>query len=135
MYECTIDVTERTSKSMGNIWGAQTGGSRPSAKEGARLTMNVEFCEDNSGISNKMRYFRENKVPCICHWSRNRKVNPWGNTVMGSSEFGVIQGLSVSQDWVLVKVRLRATLGVGLERDEGTHGKRKGETHQCRGTH
>ena len=39
-----------------------SGGSRPSAKEGARLTMNVEFCEDNSGTSKKMRYFRKNKV-------------------------------------------------------------------------
>ena len=63
--------------------------------------------------------------------SGNRKANPWGNTVMGSSEIGVIQGLSVSQDWVLVKV----TLGVDLGRDEGTHGKRTGERHQCRGTH
>ena len=43
--------------------------------------------------------------------SGNRKANPWENTVMGFSEFGVIQELSVSQDWVLVKVRLRATLG------------------------
>ena len=33
-----------------------------SAKEGARLTMNVEFCEDNSGTSKKMRCFRKNKV-------------------------------------------------------------------------
>ena len=40
-----------------------SGGSRPSAKEGARLTMNVEFCGDNSGTSKKMRYFRKNKVP------------------------------------------------------------------------
>ena len=47
--------------------------------------------------------------------SGNRKENPWGNKVIGFSEFGVIQGLSVSQDWVLVKVRLRATLGVTLE--------------------
>ena len=39
-----------------------SGGSRPSAKEGARLTMNVEFCEDNSGTSKKMRYFRKNEV-------------------------------------------------------------------------
>ena len=39
-----------------------SGGSRPSAKEGARLTMDVEFCEDNSGTSKKMRYFRKNKV-------------------------------------------------------------------------
>ena len=67
--------------------------------------------------------------------SGNRKANPWENTVMGFSEFGVIQELSVSQDWVLVKVRLRATLGVDLGRNEGTHGKRTGETHQCRGTH
>ena len=52
---------------------------------------------------------------------------------MGFSEFGVIQGLSVSHEWV--KVRLRATLVVDLGRDEGTHGKRTGETHQCRGTH
>ena len=41
---------------------ASSGGSRPSAKEGARLTMNVEFCEDNFGTSKKMRYFRKNKV-------------------------------------------------------------------------
>ena len=26
------------------------------------MTMNVEFCEDNSGASKKMRYFRKNKV-------------------------------------------------------------------------
>ena len=39
-----------------------SGGSRPSAKEGVRLTMKVEFCEDNSGTSKKMRYFRKNKV-------------------------------------------------------------------------
>ena len=32
------------------------------AKEGARLTMKVEFCENNSGTSKKMRYFRRNKV-------------------------------------------------------------------------
>ncbi len=38
------------------------GGSRLPAKEGARLTINVEFCEDNSGTSKKMRYFRKNKV-------------------------------------------------------------------------
>ena len=73
------------------------------------------------------------------HWehmgSGNRKANPWGNTVMGFSEFRVIQGLSVSQDCVLVNVRLRATLGVDLGSDEGKHGKRTGETHQCRGTH
>ena len=37
-------------------------GSRPSAKEGARLTMNVEFCEDNSATSKKMRCFPKNKV-------------------------------------------------------------------------
>ena len=29
----------------------------------------------------------------------------------------------------------QVTLGVDLGRDEGTHGKRTGETHQCRGTH
>ena len=39
-----------------------SGGSRPSAKEGPRLTMNVEFHEDNSGTSKKMRYFLKNKV-------------------------------------------------------------------------
>ena len=39
-----------------------SGGSRPSAKEGARLTMNVDFCEDNSVTSKEMRYFRKNKV-------------------------------------------------------------------------
>ena len=33
-----------------------SGGSRPSAKEGARLTMNVEFCED------KFRHFKENAL-------------------------------------------------------------------------
>ena len=33
-----------------------SGGSRPSAKEGARLAVNVEFCEGNSGTSKKMRY-------------------------------------------------------------------------------
>ena len=43
-----------------------SGGSRPSAKRGLGgafegLTMNVEFCEDNSGSSKKMRYFRKNK--------------------------------------------------------------------------
>ena len=42
--------------------GSISGGSRPSAKEWARLTMNVEFCEDNSGTSKKMRYFRKNKM-------------------------------------------------------------------------
>ena len=26
------------------------------------LTINVEFCKDNSGTSKKMRYFRKNKV-------------------------------------------------------------------------
>ena len=67
--------------------------------------------------------------------SGNRKANPWENTVMGFSEFEVIQWLSVSQDWVLVKVRLRATLGVDLGGNEGTHGERTGETHQCRVTH
>ena len=36
-----------------------SGGSRPSAKEGDRLTMNVEFCEDNSSTSMIMRYFRK----------------------------------------------------------------------------
>ena len=41
-----------------------SGGSRPSAKEGARLTINVEFCEDNSGTSKKMQYF-----PWIRHCS------------------------------------------------------------------
>ena len=35
----------------------------------------------------------------------------------------------------VVKVRLRATLGIDLGRDEETHGKRTGETHQCRETH
>ena len=39
-----------------------SGESRPSAKEGACLTMNVEFCEDNSGTSKKMCYFQKNKV-------------------------------------------------------------------------
>ena len=39
-----------------------SGGSRPLAKEGARLTMNVEFCKDNSGTSKKMPYFQKNKV-------------------------------------------------------------------------
>ena len=38
-----------------------SGGSRPSAKEWARLSMNVEFCEDNSGTTKKMCYFRKNK--------------------------------------------------------------------------
>ena len=38
-----------------------SGGSRPSAKEGACLTMNIEFFEENSGTSKKMRYFRKNK--------------------------------------------------------------------------
>ena len=32
------------------------------AKEGARLTMKVEFSENNSGTSKKMRYFQCNKV-------------------------------------------------------------------------
>ena len=32
------------------------------SKEGARLTMKVEFSEDNSGTSKKMRYFRKNRV-------------------------------------------------------------------------
>ena len=56
-----------------------SGGSRPSAKEGAHVTMNVEFYEDNSGTSKKMRYFLKNKVgarappldisdpPLVCH--------------------------------------------------------------------
>ena len=49
-----------------------SGGSRPSAKEGARLTMNVEFCEkDHSSTSKKMRYFRKNKV-----WPRAPRVPP-----------------------------------------------------------
>ena len=39
-----------------------SGGSRPSVEEGARLTRNVQFCEDNSGTSKKMRYFQKNKV-------------------------------------------------------------------------
>ena len=39
-----------------------SGGSRPSAMEGARLTMNVEFCKDNSDTSKKIRYFRKIKV-------------------------------------------------------------------------
>ena len=43
-------------------WTHSSGTSRPSAKEGARLTINVEFCEDNSGTLKKMRYFRKNKV-------------------------------------------------------------------------
>ena len=48
-----------------------SGGSRPSPRgEGGGgggggafegLTMNVEFCEDNSGRSKKMRYFQKNK--------------------------------------------------------------------------
>ena len=47
-----------------------SGRSRPSAKgvgagggsfEG--LTMNVEFCEDNSGSEQKMRYFRKIRWP------------------------------------------------------------------------
>ena len=38
-----------------------SGRSSPSAKEGSHLTMNIEFCEKNSGTSKKMRYFRKNK--------------------------------------------------------------------------
>ena len=39
--------------------------------------------------------------------SGNRKANPWKNTVMGFSEFGVIIGLSVSQEWVKSHVECR----------------------------
>ena len=39
------------------------GGSRPSPKGWGHLTMNVEFCEDNSGRSKKMDYFQKNKGP------------------------------------------------------------------------
>ena len=42
-----------------------SGGSRPSPKGGGGafegLTINAEFCKDNSGRSKKMRYFRKNK--------------------------------------------------------------------------
>ena len=51
-----------------------SGRSRPSAKEGARLSMNVEFCEDNSGTSKKMRYFRKNKVGGRSRHSSNRSA-------------------------------------------------------------
>ena len=49
-----------------------SGGSRPSRKGGGGkrggggalkgLTINVEFCDDNSGRSKKMRYFRKIRV-------------------------------------------------------------------------
>ena len=48
-----------------------SGGSRPSAKEGLvfkGLTMNVKFCENNSGTSKKMRYFQKNKVGAWGPW-------------------------------------------------------------------
>ena len=42
---------------VSTLMGEFSGGSRPSAKEGARLTMNVEFWEDNSGtISENIRW-------------------------------------------------------------------------------
>ena len=46
------------------MYSLYSGGSRPSAKEGACLTMNVEFCEDNSGTK-KMRYFQKKEYQVI----------------------------------------------------------------------
>ena len=54
-------VTTALPKTSLGMFVLGSGGSRPSAKEGAHLTMNVEFCEDNSSTSKKMRFFRQNK--------------------------------------------------------------------------
>ena len=55
-FHRTFRVLQHTSSEV------TSGGSRPSAQEGARLTMNVEFCEEFSETSKKMRYFRKNIV-------------------------------------------------------------------------
>ena len=47
------------SAAVNEILGVTSGGSRPSAKDGVHLTMNVEFCEDNSGTSKKMHFFQK----------------------------------------------------------------------------
>ena len=66
------DLLLRVLTSLAAVSNIYSGGSRPSPKGGAfeGLTMNVEFCEDNAGRSNKMRYFRKNKgggLPWIRH--------------------------------------------------------------------
>ena len=54
-------TTANDSKTRVQVHTPFSGRSSPSAKEGAHLTMNIEFCEENSGTSKKMRYFRKNK--------------------------------------------------------------------------
>ena len=81
LFLCKCVVPEKISiyAAIEKVTG-NSGGSRPSAKDGTRLTMNVEFCKDNSGTSKKMRYFFKNKVagwapwalPWIRHWEIQR---------------------------------------------------------------
>ena len=59
----------KTTYKTNNINGVFSGGSRPSAKEGDCLTMNVEFFEGNSGTSKKMHYFSKPPLVFVSFWS------------------------------------------------------------------